>query len=204
MWWPCFCLSVVAHWEQTWLIGSDTDCEAAVLGSKPAISPAWIGLKVLRWAAIWDDTSLLAVFWGAVEENINNRDFYFTKTKEKRKEMFLSVSGSESLLIVIFYFMFVFMFMFMHLWLFTTLCTLQLQICKILIQCKSFGGNTVCQVMPARPDNAHSNVVKSLKPVLCSSHYTVPLKYTTNLYLNITFQYFSSEPGSDPSTVSSR
>ncbi len=29
------------------------DCEIAVLGSNPAISPAYSGLPVLRWAAIW-------------------------------------------------------------------------------------------------------------------------------------------------------
>jgi hypothetical protein len=34
------------------------DCEAAVLGSNPAISPAYRGLPVLRWAAIWDGTLL--------------------------------------------------------------------------------------------------------------------------------------------------
>jgi hypothetical protein len=37
------------------------DCEAAVLGSNPAISPAYRGLPVLRWAAIWDGTLLKAV-----------------------------------------------------------------------------------------------------------------------------------------------
>ncbi len=36
------------------------DCEAAVLGSNPAISPAYSGLPVLRWAAIWDGTLLKA------------------------------------------------------------------------------------------------------------------------------------------------
>ncbi len=34
------------------------DCETAVLGLNPAISPAYSGLPVLRWAAIWDGTSL--------------------------------------------------------------------------------------------------------------------------------------------------
>ncbi len=34
------------------------DCKTAVLGSNPAISPAYSGLPVLRWAAIWDGTSL--------------------------------------------------------------------------------------------------------------------------------------------------
>jgi hypothetical protein len=37
------------------------DCEAAVLGSNPAISPAYSGLPVLRWAAISDGTLLKAV-----------------------------------------------------------------------------------------------------------------------------------------------
>ncbi len=55
------------------------DCETAVLGFNPAISPAYIGLPVLRWAAIWDGTSLLAVLWEAADENINNRDFCATK-----------------------------------------------------------------------------------------------------------------------------
>jgi hypothetical protein len=64
--------AVVAHreqwWlirEQCWLIGSSRgslvaplDCETAVLGSNPAISPAYSGLPVLRWAAIWDGSSL--------------------------------------------------------------------------------------------------------------------------------------------------
>ncbi len=34
------------------------DCETAVLGLNLAISPAYSGLSVLRWAAIWDGTSL--------------------------------------------------------------------------------------------------------------------------------------------------
>jgi hypothetical protein len=34
------------------------DCETAVLGSNPAISSAYSGLPILRWAAIWDGTSL--------------------------------------------------------------------------------------------------------------------------------------------------
>ncbi len=34
------------------------DCETALLGTNPAISPAYSGLPVLRWAAIWDGTSL--------------------------------------------------------------------------------------------------------------------------------------------------
>ncbi len=34
------------------------DCEIAVLGTNPAISPAYSGLSVLRWAAIWHGTSL--------------------------------------------------------------------------------------------------------------------------------------------------
>jgi hypothetical protein len=34
------------------------DCETAVLGSNPAISPAYSRLPVLRWAAIWDGTLL--------------------------------------------------------------------------------------------------------------------------------------------------
>jgi hypothetical protein len=57
--------AVVAHREQWWLIGSSggsfvvtPDCETAVLGSNPAISPVYSGLPVLRWAAIWDSTSL--------------------------------------------------------------------------------------------------------------------------------------------------
>jgi hypothetical protein len=37
------------------------DCDTAVLGSNPAISPVFRGLSVLRWAAIWDGTSLYAV-----------------------------------------------------------------------------------------------------------------------------------------------
>jgi hypothetical protein len=30
------------------------DCKRTVLGLKPADSPAYSGLPVLRWAAIWD------------------------------------------------------------------------------------------------------------------------------------------------------
>ncbi len=37
--------------EQWWLIGIDKNCETAVLGSNPAISPAYSGLPDLRWAA---------------------------------------------------------------------------------------------------------------------------------------------------------
>jgi hypothetical protein len=62
------------------------DCEAAVLGSNPAISPAYRGLPVLRWAAIWDGTLLKAVLWGAAEENIYNRDLCSTKKKIKEKK----------------------------------------------------------------------------------------------------------------------
>jgi hypothetical protein len=32
------------------------DCDTAVLGSNPAISQAYSGLPVLRWAVIWDGT----------------------------------------------------------------------------------------------------------------------------------------------------
>jgi hypothetical protein len=41
-----------------WLLVAISDCETAVLGSKPAISQAYSGLPVLRWAAIWDGTPL--------------------------------------------------------------------------------------------------------------------------------------------------
>ncbi len=34
------------------------DCKPAVPGSNPAISPAYSGLQILGWAAIWDGTSL--------------------------------------------------------------------------------------------------------------------------------------------------
>jgi hypothetical protein len=34
------------------------DYKPAVLGSNPAISPAYSGLPILGWAAIWDDTLL--------------------------------------------------------------------------------------------------------------------------------------------------
>jgi hypothetical protein len=34
------------------------DCKPAVLGSNPAISPAYSGLPILEWAAIWDGTQL--------------------------------------------------------------------------------------------------------------------------------------------------
>jgi hypothetical protein len=37
------------------------DCDTAVQDSNPAISPAYSGLPVLRWAAIWDGTLLLAI-----------------------------------------------------------------------------------------------------------------------------------------------
>jgi hypothetical protein len=37
------------------------DCDNAVLGSNPAISPAYSGLPILRWDAIWDGTLLYAV-----------------------------------------------------------------------------------------------------------------------------------------------
>jgi hypothetical protein len=40
------------------------DCKPAVLGSNLAISPAYGGLPILRWATIWDATSLLAVLGG--------------------------------------------------------------------------------------------------------------------------------------------
>jgi hypothetical protein len=51
--------------EQWWLIESSggslvatPNCKTAILGSNPAISAAYSGLPVLRWAAIWDGTSL--------------------------------------------------------------------------------------------------------------------------------------------------
>jgi hypothetical protein len=34
------------------------DCDITVLSSNPAISITYSGLPVLRWAAIWDGTSL--------------------------------------------------------------------------------------------------------------------------------------------------
>jgi hypothetical protein len=34
------------------------DCKRALPGSNPAISPAYSGLSILGWAAIWDGTSL--------------------------------------------------------------------------------------------------------------------------------------------------
>jgi hypothetical protein len=62
------------------------DCKTAVPGLNPAISPAFSGLPVLRWAAIWDGTSLYDVLRGAAEENVNNRDFCSTKNTEERKK----------------------------------------------------------------------------------------------------------------------
>ncbi len=48
-----------------WLTGSSggslvaaPDCKPAVPGSNPAISPAYSGLPILGWAAIWDGTPL--------------------------------------------------------------------------------------------------------------------------------------------------
>jgi hypothetical protein len=49
------------------------ECDTAVLDSNPAISPAYSGLQVLRWTAIWDGTSLQAVLRGAAEENIKKQ-----------------------------------------------------------------------------------------------------------------------------------
>jgi hypothetical protein len=49
--------------EQWWLLGSDTMIEKLQLGSNPAISSAYSGLPVLRWA----------------EENIYNRDVCSSK-----------------------------------------------------------------------------------------------------------------------------
>jgi hypothetical protein len=51
--------AVVAHWGSRG--GSfvvTPDCETVVLALNPAISPAYSGLPVLRWAAIWDGTLL--------------------------------------------------------------------------------------------------------------------------------------------------
>ncbi len=51
--------AVVAHWGNRG--GSfvvTPDCETVVLALNPAISPAYSGLPVLRWAAIWDGTLL--------------------------------------------------------------------------------------------------------------------------------------------------
>jgi hypothetical protein len=50
----------VLDWEQCCggSLAATPDCETAVLGSNPAISPAYSGLPVFRWAAIWDGTSL--------------------------------------------------------------------------------------------------------------------------------------------------
>jgi hypothetical protein len=67
--------AVVALREQWWLLGSSSgslvvtpDCETAVLGSNSANSSAYSGLPVLRWAAIWDGTSLQVVLCGPAEE----------------------------------------------------------------------------------------------------------------------------------------
>ncbi len=51
---------MVAHGSSGGSLVATRDCETEVPGSNPAISPAYSGLLVLRWAAIWDGTSLLA------------------------------------------------------------------------------------------------------------------------------------------------
>ncbi len=61
------------------------DCETAVLGSNPAISPAYNGVPILRRAAIWDGTLLKAVLCGAAEENTYYRDFCSTKYNQEKK-----------------------------------------------------------------------------------------------------------------------
>ncbi len=50
--------AVAALREQWWLIGSDTRLRTEIVDSNPAISQAYSGLLVLRWAAIWDGTLL--------------------------------------------------------------------------------------------------------------------------------------------------
>jgi hypothetical protein len=52
-------INTVGQWEGGSSGGSliaTPDCETAVLGSNSEIPPAYSGLLVLRWAAIWDGT----------------------------------------------------------------------------------------------------------------------------------------------------
>jgi hypothetical protein len=59
-WWLIGLGAVVAHWFESsgGSMVATPDCKTAALGSNPAISPAYSGLVVLSWAAIWDGTSL--------------------------------------------------------------------------------------------------------------------------------------------------
>ncbi len=50
--------TVVAHGNSGGSLVVTPDCKPAVPGSNPAISPAYSGLSILGWAAIWDGTSL--------------------------------------------------------------------------------------------------------------------------------------------------
>jgi hypothetical protein len=57
----CFniaCGAVVALGSSGGSLVATPDCKTTVLGLNPAISPAYSGLPILRWAAIWDGTSL--------------------------------------------------------------------------------------------------------------------------------------------------
>jgi hypothetical protein len=54
-------LHALIPWSSGGSLVATPDCEAAVLGLNPAISLAYRGLPVLRWAAIWDGTLLKAV-----------------------------------------------------------------------------------------------------------------------------------------------
>jgi hypothetical protein len=84
--------AVVAHsWSSGGSLVATPECETAVLGSNPAISPAYSGLPFLKWAAIWDGASLSAVHLGAAEENIDSRDFCSTK-KQLRKKKYINNS----------------------------------------------------------------------------------------------------------------
>ncbi len=57
---------VTHYWEQWWLIGGSSggslvatpDCKPAVPGSNSGIFPAYSGLPILGWAAIWDGIPL--------------------------------------------------------------------------------------------------------------------------------------------------
>jgi hypothetical protein len=57
------------------LLVETPDSKPVVLGSNLTISPAYSGLPVPGWAAVFDGTSLLALLQGAAEEIKHQKGF---------------------------------------------------------------------------------------------------------------------------------
>jgi hypothetical protein len=86
----------ILEWEEWWLLGrsggslvATPDCKPTVLGSNPADSPAYSGLPVLSWAAIWDGSFTVGCPLSAAKENINKKRMSSPSKTIKEKKVFI-------------------------------------------------------------------------------------------------------------------